>query len=321
MTSTIPHRAEPFQADDSLIHVASDVAGQTIVMVNVYFVGEPGSGEWVLVDAGLPMAAGRIRAAAERRFGAGARPKAIILTHGHFDHVGALRTLAEEWDVPIYAHELELPYLTGQSDYPPPDPGVGGGLMASTSFLYPRGAYDFRPRVQVLPSDGTVPHMPGWRWIHTPGHSPGHVSFFREADRLLIAGDAFTTQKQESFFGVMTQHQRVHGPPMYFTIDWDAAKQSVQALAQLQPSVGATGHGIPMSGDQLNIQLTALALHFEELGMPSDGRYVREPVEADRFGVRYTPPPTIGSIVPKVVAGVVAGVGVASLIAAMRRRD
>lgn len=321
MTTEAVYRERVAAPDDSLMHVADDVAGMTVVMVNLYFVGEPGSGDWVLVDAGLPMSAGRIRAAAERRFGSGAKPKAIILTHGHFDHVGSLRTLAEEWDVPIYAHELELPYLTGRSDYPPPDPGVGGGIFASTSFMYPRGAYDFRPRIQPLPSDGTIPHMPGWRWIHTPGHSPGHVSFFRERDRVLIAGDAFTTQKQESFWGVMTQHQHVHGPPMYFTIDWEAARHSVQALARLQPSVAATGHGIPMSGEQMRVQLIALALHFEALGMPTDGRYVREAVQADRNGVEYIPPTTVRSEMPKIIAGV-AVVGLAAgLIASMRRRD
>jgi glyoxylase-like metal-dependent hydrolase (beta-lactamase superfamily II) len=320
MTTETLHR-ERTAAQTGLMEVAADVAGMTIVMVNVYFVGEPGSDDWVLVDAGLPMSAGRIRAAAERRFGAGARPKAIILTHGHFDHVGALRTLADAWDVPIYAHELELPFLTGESDYPPPDPGVGGGIFAATSFMYPRGAYDFRPRIEALPSDGTIPHMPGWRWIHTPGHSPGHVSFFREADRVLIAGDAFTTQKQESFFGVMTQHQHVHGPPMYFTIDWESAKHSVQTLAKLQPSVGATGHGIPMFGDQLNVQLIALSLHFEALGMPSDGRYVREAVRADRDGVQYVPPTTVRSEMPKVLAGVAVVAGAALVVGAMRRRD
>ena len=66
-------------------------------------------------------------------FGHGNRPAAILLTHGHFDHVGALKTLAEEWDVPVYAHTLELPYLTGRSSYPPPDPSVGGGAMAAMS--------------------------------------------------------------------------------------------------------------------------------------------------------------------------------------------
>lgn len=90
--------------------------------------------------------------------------------------------------------------------------------------------------------------MPGWHWIHTPGHTPGHVSLFREDDRCLIAGDAFVTVKQESLYAVATQEQEIHGPPAHFTPDWAAARQSVERLARLPPAIAATGHGTPMRG-------------------------------------------------------------------------
>src|SRR3954464_15941064 len=110
-----------------------DVAYQRLAIVNVMFVGDPQSHQWVLIDAGLIGSAGTIARAAERRFGESSRPLAIVLTHGHFDHVGALEKLAERWDVPIYVHELEAPFLNGTRSYPPPDPSVGGGLMARLS--------------------------------------------------------------------------------------------------------------------------------------------------------------------------------------------
>ena len=100
--------------------------------------------------------------------------------------------LARRWDAPIYAHPLELPYLTGRSAYPPPDPTVGGGALALLSPLFSPGPFDFRPRMHPLPDDGSVPGMPGWRWVHTPGHTPGHVAFWREEDGALIAGERFT---------------------------------------------------------------------------------------------------------------------------------
>ncbi len=153
--------------------VAQGVARLGVVFVNVFALGEPG-GPWVLVDAGLPGSAGYIRRAVADRFGTGARPEGILLTHGHFDHVGAAQDLADGWDVPLYAHPLETPYLTGRSDYPPRDPTMGGA-MAQMSRLMPDHGYDFGGRVQTLPADGGVPGLPNWRWLHTPGHTPGHV--------------------------------------------------------------------------------------------------------------------------------------------------
>jgi glyoxylase-like metal-dependent hydrolase (beta-lactamase superfamily II) len=199
-------------------------------------------------------------------------------------------TLANEWDVPVYAHTLELPYLTGRSAYPPPDPTVGGGAMAAMSFLYPKQPLDLGSRVQALPTDGSVPHLPGWRWYHTPGHTPGHVSFFREEDRLLIAGDAFVTVKQESGTAVWEQRQEVHGPPAYFTPNWPQARQSVALLADLKPHIAATGHGIPMHGTQLLQQLKELVEHFDEVAIPKHGRYVPQPATADETGVTSVPP-------------------------------
>src|SRR5436190_2417265 len=171
-----------------LFPVTHDVAGLRTLIVNLYFIGD--GDDWLLVDAGLPKSAALIRASARERFD-NPRPRAIILTHGHFDHTGSIRELADEWDVPVYTHELELPYLTGRSQYPPPDPTVGGGMMARMSLIYPRGPIDLSPHMQALPMDGSIPFMPGWKWIHTPGHTPGHVSLWRESDRTLIAGDAF----------------------------------------------------------------------------------------------------------------------------------
>ena len=67
--------------------------------------------------------------------------------------------------------------------------------MARLSPLFPRGPYDFTDRIVPLPLDGSVPHLPGWRWIHTPGHTAGHISLFRDSDRTLLAGDALTTRR------------------------------------------------------------------------------------------------------------------------------
>jgi glyoxylase-like metal-dependent hydrolase (beta-lactamase superfamily II) len=247
----------------------------TVQIVNVCFVRvseEPGN--WVLIDAGMPKSAEKIIEAAEELFGEGARPKAIILTHGHFDHVGAIIDLVERWQVPVYAHQLELPFLTGQQDYPKPDATVEGGLVAKISPTFPHEGIDLGTHVQALNEDGTIPHMDGWTWLHTPGHTPGHVSLFRESDRVLIAGDAFVTVKQESLYSVLTQEQEISGPPRYLTTDWEAARSSVQKLEALQPTYAITGHGIPMAAGTLRENLRKLVDEFDDIAIPDYGKYV-----------------------------------------------
>ena len=305
---------------DSPRYIASELSYLLDRIVNVMFVGAPGaaSGSWALVDAGLPGSADRIKRAAAVLFGAESRPAAIILTHGHFDHVGALHTLVRDWDVPVYAHELELPYLTGRSAYPPPEPLVGGGLMAALSFTFPNSPIDLGGRVHALPADGSVPGMPGWRWIPTPGHAPGHVSFVRDSDRTVIAGDAFTTTKQESLLAALSQRPEMHGPPMYFTPDWDAARRSVKHLADYSPTAAITGHGPPMSGSRLQQQLHQLAQHFDERARPSHGRYKDRPAITNSDGVVDVPPPVV-SARTLAIAGVALGAIVALAVSRRRR--
>ena len=278
--------------DDNTHEIGDDLAYKRLAIVNVVFYGRPGAGdrEWVLIDAGLPGFAGAIQSAAGKRFHKKSRPAAILMTHGHFDHIGAAQTLADEWDAPIYAHALEQPYLDGRSAYPPPDPSVGGGLMALTSPLFPPGPFDVSEHLRILPDDNSVPFMEGWRWIHTPGHAPGHVSFWCDEDAALIVGDAFVTTRQESAYAVALQKPEMHGPPMYYTPDWDSARESVRTLAELDPYVVVTGHGRAMQGSEMRRALHELARDFDEVARPKRGRYVHEPAHADSTGTTYIPP-------------------------------
>jgi glyoxylase-like metal-dependent hydrolase (beta-lactamase superfamily II) len=264
--------------EDGLHEVLPDLAYQRQIFVNVVFYGiESLRRSWVLIDAGLHGSADRIIRAAEKRYGPNARPLAIAMTHGHFDHVGALETLVEKWNVPVYAHREELPYLDGSTSYPDPDPSVGGGMMARLSPMYPRGPVNVKAALRALPDDGSVPPMPGWQWVHTPGHTPGQIALWRPSDRTLIAGDAFiTTNSESAYSAAITQTPEIHGPPRYFTPDWNGARYSVQRLAALQPEVVVSGHGGAMRGPQMRAGLETLARSFDDIAVPDKGRYVTD---------------------------------------------
>jgi len=256
--------------------ILSDILLMNFTVVTACLVGDPNDkkGKWVLVDTGLKNSADFILQCVENRFGKNSRPEAIILTHGHFDHTGSVIELAEFWDVPVYIHKLELPYITGKKDYPLPDSTVDEGLVAKMSPSFPHASIDVGFRATALPNDGSVPGMPGWKWIHTPGHTEGHISLFREKDRVLIVADAFSTTKQESLFSVITHHEQISGPPKYLTTDWKAAEDSVKQLMDLKPLLAIPSHGEPMEGEDLTKHLKLLVSHFDKIAKPEKGRFV-----------------------------------------------
>jgi glyoxylase-like metal-dependent hydrolase (beta-lactamase superfamily II) len=258
--------------------VASGIHGLRITFVNVFAIASTDA-SWTLIDAALPLSEGYIRRWAEKHFNT--PPKAIVLSHGHFDHVSSAAALADHWNVPIYAHALERPFLTGKEEYPPPNPGAGGGMMSLLSPLLPRGPINLGERLRDLPDgsssqnapsgDISLSELPGWRILHTPGHTPGHVSFFRPEDRTLLPSDAFCTTKPESFFeAAIAQKAELHGPPSYFTSDWTSARASVQRLATLEPLTIAPGHGQPIAGANVSSALRELAARFDEVAVPEN---------------------------------------------------
>ena len=276
--------------------IAPGIAWIATSFVNAYFIGEPGE-KWAVVDTGLPGFGGKLIAAAEKRFGPRSRPEAIFLTHGHFDHAGNAQRLADHWGVPVYAHRLELPYLTGRSDYPTPDPTVGGAI-AMFSRVLPYGARNLGSRLRTLTPDpdlstdgmasGALPGLDDWFWVFTPGHAPGHVSYYRPSDRALIAGDAVVTLNMDSYLDLLVTHTQelaVGGSP--FVYDWQHYGQSVVDLSELAPTVLACGHGFPLNHGEVASDLERFSKTFTP---PPRGRYVAEPAHTDERGVDWLPP-------------------------------
>jgi glyoxylase-like metal-dependent hydrolase (beta-lactamase superfamily II) len=269
----------PSQLDTSICQeIASGVycmeVGKSVSRSNVYFVRSGAA--WVLIDAASGNCGRVIQKTAELLFGSNTRPVSILLTHDHPDHAGSALELARFWGCPVYVHNDELPIATV------------GDLSTIKKYANPLDRWIILPLLRAMPRrwvesmlsksslkevvqgfnpNAAVPGLPDWECIPCPGHTAGHVAFFRANDRLLITGDAIVTVDLNSFWGFLLwalriNKQRVSGPPWYSTCNQIAANDSIAVLTALKPRILASGHGVPMVGGSFAIELLAFANHF-----------------------------------------------------------
>jgi glyoxylase-like metal-dependent hydrolase (beta-lactamase superfamily II) len=191
--------------------------------INVYLLGD------VLIDSGLGIDRRRIM-----RQIAGRSLTAHALTHAHFDHYGSSHAICEQ---------LGLPLWCGAGDVEAVERGrmvARGGLMLPAARAHP-----------VDRALGEGDEVAGFRVLDTPGHSPGHISYWRESDRVLVCGDVMWGYNPFTLSGAIREPYPAVSP------DPRLNRESARRLAALEPALVCFGHGAPLRDPGLLAEFAA----------------------------------------------------------------
>ena len=190
-------------------------------VINVYLVGD------VLIDAATRQGERRIL-----RQLAGRELNAHALTHAHPDHQGASHAVCERFGIPLWCGAGDVAAME-----------TSGGIAASQApglLNRLQARYWTGPPHPVTRALREGDEVAGFQVLEVPGHSPGHVAYWRESDRALILGDVFNN------INVMTGVPGLHEPPRVFTPDPRRNRASARRLATLEPELVCFGHGPPL---------------------------------------------------------------------------
>jgi glyoxylase-like metal-dependent hydrolase (beta-lactamase superfamily II) len=204
-------------------------------MFNVYLAGD------ILIDAGTRWAKRRIF-----RQLAGRTLSMVALTHCHPDHQGAVRAVCQRFGVPLAVHQADAAAMEGRQPMVPANWLVRLGERFWSGPPYP---------VSRVLQDGDV--VGEFRVVHAPGHTPGHVMYFREADRLVIAGDVLANIH---FF---TCRPGLREPPPFFSADRRMNWKAIRKLADLRPSMVCFGHGPPLERTEVLLRVADRVESFQ----------------------------------------------------------
>jgi hydroxyacylglutathione hydrolase len=189
--------------------------------INVYLAGE------VLIDAGTRQAERRILRQLEGR-----TVNAHALTHAHPDHQGSSHAVCERLGIPLWCGEDDIPAME--------TPGAIVNSKAPAWLNRIQARFWTGPPHPVSRALHEGDEVAGFAVLQTPGHSAGHVSFWRESDRVLIVGDVLGNMH------FITGVPGLHLPPDLFTPNPARNRESARRLAALEPALACFGHGAPL---------------------------------------------------------------------------
>ncbi len=193
---------------------------------------------WTIIDAGLRLAVPRILGQIKQAGYAATDIKRILVTHAHPDHVGGLPDLRAVSGAAVICSAEERPFVEGERALVSPNredvPPLARMMMSGKPTAMPGTSV-----ARVLQEGDVLPEvLGGLQAVATPGHSPGHMSFWHPAHKLLFTGDAVMR--------ILAPGLRL--PFAGFTSDMAQAKRSVKHIAALEPELLLFGHGVPMHG-------------------------------------------------------------------------
>jgi glyoxylase-like metal-dependent hydrolase (beta-lactamase superfamily II) len=197
------------------------VSGLVPHLINCYVLATP-TGD-VIIDAGTRWTAGRLV-----RQLCGRKLVLAALTHVHPDHQGAAAAVCQRFGVPLACHAADADVMEGKQPMAQPHQHRVGGHRLLSGPPHP---------VEVRWQGGEM--LGEWRVIHTPGHTPGHVIFFRQRDRVVVSGDLTRNTRLRS------GGCRLIEPPHFFSVDPMRNRESLRLLADLHPDLVCPGHGPP----------------------------------------------------------------------------
>jgi glyoxylase-like metal-dependent hydrolase (beta-lactamase superfamily II) len=179
----------------------------------------------VLFDCRTRWAAGQILRQLEGR-----RVSLLALTHAHPDHWGAAPAICARLELPLACHEADADIVAGIVPA-----AQDGWMFRAAKVAWEHGTCE---QVQRLQQGDEVA---GFQVVHTPGHTRGHVIYFRESDRVAVVGDLFNTM------AMWTRRRRLSEPPPHVSVDAQENRRSILALLELAPSLVLPGHGPPLT--------------------------------------------------------------------------
>jgi hydroxyacylglutathione hydrolase len=202
--------------------IAEDVwqiIGHPRHIVNCYLLGD------VLVDTATRWARRRVLNDLREH-----HLRMVVLTHVHPDHQGLAALLCRERGIPLACHARDAPVMEGRT---PMQPDNWIMRLGQTFWAGPSC-----PVNRLLQEGDEV--AAGFRVVHAPGHTPGHVMLFRDADRVAIAGDVLANMN------LLKRKAQLTEPPRFLSVDPAENRRSILKLADLNPRIVCFGHGPPL---------------------------------------------------------------------------